>query len=151
MALGWLWVACSPSWFKVRGSTFDVRRSACGRNFKRRKSAFRPSAVSPAYITRPGRGWSGPKLSPGSLPCMPGDSPMTLPCVSPAPIIGLAYATGAPAMCPKRRHSITYKSSGLRTPNPGRAISACKFASSPHPRGRANPGACGSPRGQVLE
>src|ERR1035441_179029 len=60
MALGWLWVACSPSWFKVRGSTFDVRRSACGRNFKRRKTAFRPSAVSLAYIARPGGGWSGP-------------------------------------------------------------------------------------------
>ena len=30
---------------------------------------------------------------------MPGDSPMTLPCVSPAPIIGLAYATG-----PSQRH-----------------------------------------------
>ena len=30
---------------------------------------------------------------------MPGDSPMTLPCISPAPIIGLAYATG-----PAQRH-----------------------------------------------
>ena len=29
MALGWLWVACAPSPFKVRSSTFDVRRSAC--------------------------------------------------------------------------------------------------------------------------
>ena len=68
MALGWLWVACSPSLFKVRGSKFGVRRSASGRNLKHRKAAFRPSAVSLAYITRPGGGWSGPKLSPGSLP-----------------------------------------------------------------------------------
>jgi hypothetical protein len=89
-------VACSPSLFKVRDSTFDVRRSASGRNLKHRKAVFCPSAVSLAYITRPGRGWSGPKLSPESLPCMPGDSPMTLPCDSPAPIIGLAYATGTP-------------------------------------------------------
>src|ERR1019366_1903949 len=93
VALSWLWVACSPSSFKVRGSTFDVRRSASGRNLKRRKAAFRPSAVSLAYITRRVGGWRGPKLSPASLPCMSGESPMTLPCVSPAYLIGLAYAT----------------------------------------------------------
>src|ERR1035441_9929365 len=93
MALGWLWVACRPS-------LFNVRRSASGRNLKHRKATFRRSAVSPAYITRPSGGWSGPKLSPGSLPCMSGDSPMTLPCVSRAPIIGLAYATEALEACP---------------------------------------------------
>src|ERR1035438_2364690 len=60
VALWWLWVACSPSWFKVRGSRFNVRRSASGRNLKHRKAACRPSAVNLAYITRPGRGWSGP-------------------------------------------------------------------------------------------
>src|ERR1035441_9721432 len=62
MALGWLWVACRPSLFKVRGSRFNVRRSASRRNLQRRKAAFRPSAVSPAYITRAGGGWSGPLL-----------------------------------------------------------------------------------------
>src|ERR1035441_5690085 len=87
MALGWLWVAlrgpyfcfllstfCScqnvalgglqPFSFKVEGSRYDVRRSACGRKPKHRKAACRPSAVNLAYIARPGRGWSGPKLSP---------------------------------------------------------------------------------------
>src|ERR1035441_5924864 len=62
-----LWVARRASSFKFRGSRFGVRRSASGRNLQRRKAAFRPSAVRLAYITRPGGGWSGPKLSPGSL------------------------------------------------------------------------------------
>jgi hypothetical protein len=99
VALSWLWVACSPSSLKVRGSTFDVRRSASGRNLKHSKAGFRPSAVSLAYITRPVGGWRGPKLSPASLPCMSGESPMTLSGVSSAPIIGSAYATG-----PSQRH-----------------------------------------------
>src|ERR1035438_1578354 len=34
-----------------------------------------------------------------TLKVIPGDSPMTLPCVSRAPIIGSAYATDAPAVC----------------------------------------------------
>ena len=93
VALSWLWVACSPYSLKVRGSTFDVRRSASGRNLKHSKAGFRPSAVSLAYITRPVGGWRGPKLSPASLPCMSGESPMTLLRVSPAYLIGLAYAT----------------------------------------------------------
>src|ERR1035438_8860591 len=46
------------SWFKVRGSRFNVRRSASGRNLKHRKAALRPSAVSLAYIARPGGGCS---------------------------------------------------------------------------------------------
>ena len=79
--------------FLAQGSGFDVRRSASGRNLKHSKAGFGPSAVSLAYITRPVGGWRGPKLSPASLPCMSGESPMTLPCVSPAYLIGLAYAT----------------------------------------------------------
>src|ERR1035441_9060034 len=58
-----LWVACRPSLFKVRGSRFNVRRSASGRNLNHRKAAFCPSAVSLAYTTRPGGGWSGQELS----------------------------------------------------------------------------------------
>src|ERR1035441_4237241 len=57
VALWWLWVACSSSSFKVRGSTFEVRRSASDRNIKRRKAACRPSAASLVDITRPGGGW----------------------------------------------------------------------------------------------
>ena len=37
----------------------------------------------------------GSQKTPRSLPCMSGDSPMTLPCVSQALVIGLAYATEA--------------------------------------------------------
>src|ERR1035441_10443411 len=68
LARMWLWVACRPSWFKVRGSRFEVRGSASGRNLRLRKTGCRPSAVSLAYIARPGGGWRGPKLAPGSLP-----------------------------------------------------------------------------------
>src|ERR1035441_10373661 len=64
--------------FLAQGSGFDVRRSASGRNLKHSKAGFGPSAVSLAYITRPVGGWRGPKLSPASLPCMSGESPMTL-------------------------------------------------------------------------
>src|ERR1039457_5554715 len=78
MALGWLWVACSPSSFKVQGSMFDVRRSASGRNLKRRKAACRPSAVSLAHITRPGGGWRRSRESESDPRRVSGDSPLTL-------------------------------------------------------------------------
>src|ERR1039457_6790121 len=61
MALRWFWVACPPSLFKVRGWTFDVRRSASGRNLKLRKAACRPPAVRLVYMTRPGGDWMCPR------------------------------------------------------------------------------------------
>src|ERR1035438_6019551 len=71
MALGWLWVACSSSSFKVRGSTFEVRRSASGRNLKRRKAACRPSAASLVDILL-GRAEAGG--APGILKVIPHES-----------------------------------------------------------------------------
>src|ERR1035441_8932611 len=83
VALGWLWVACRPSSFKVRRSMFDVRRSAPRRHLDPRKAACRPSAVSLAYIPRPDGGRRGPKLSPREPPMtarrLSHDSPVCLP------------------------------------------------------------------------
>jgi len=67
MALGWLWVACRPSLFKVRGSTFDVRRSASARNLKCSKAAGRP-----------GGGLRRPRWAQSYLRRVSGETPMSL-------------------------------------------------------------------------
>ena len=65
VALGWLWVVFRPYFyfllsafyfFLVQGSRFEVQRSTF--SLQRRKAACRPSAVSLAYIARPGGGRS---------------------------------------------------------------------------------------------
>ena len=56
-----------------------------------------------------------------ALPGVSHDCPMSLPCVSPVNFIGLAYATEAPAACPKAGHrspaqpQILSSTSALRT------------------------------------
>ena len=108
VALGWLWVALlGTSAFFILPSSFCLLPSS--------RSLL---IVRMAYITRPDGGWHGPKSSPRSLPCMPGDSPMTLPCVSPAPIIGSAYATASPEACSQSRRF------GSPPPGPSLPVSA---------------------------
>ena len=49
---------------------------------------------------------------------MPGESPMTLPCVSPASMIGLAYATEDPAVCPESENRPRYFGKPLQRSRP---------------------------------
>ena len=49
---------------------------------------------------------------------MPGESPMTLPWVSPAPIIGLSYVTAPPEAYPQSGHF------GAPQPGPSLPVSA---------------------------
>src|ERR1035438_2080681 len=67
--------------------------------------AFRPFTVSLAYITRPGGGWSRPREYQSYPRRVSGACPASLPCVSPAPAIGLAYTTEAAAVRPRIGHS----------------------------------------------
>src|ERR1035437_4875304 len=75
MALRWLWVACSSSSFKVRGSRFEVRRSSfdiqppAGTS----KTGKPPAARLPqAWLILLGRAEAGG--APGILKAIPGES-----------------------------------------------------------------------------